>query len=116
MSTRNESHYCSRCSDTIRQYGSGEALTFQEEVSRLNKEIMLEPIELEIVSTLNEENKKMRAGEIAALIDSTHQLVGRRTSKLQDMGLVQKIRDENDGKTRSYLTERCAKTYFDVAD
>lgn len=85
---------------------------FQEEVSRLNKEIMLEPIELEIVTTLNEEGTEMRAGEIAALIDSTHQLVGRRTSKLQDMGLVQKFRDEEDGRTKSTLTERCERTYF----
>jgi DNA-binding transcriptional ArsR family regulator len=85
---------------------------FRDEVNRLNKEIMLEPVELEIVTTLNDEGRDMRAGEIAALIDTTHQLVGRRTSKLQDMGLVQKFRDD-DGRMKSTLTERCARTYFE---
>lgn len=73
---------------------------------------MLEPVELEIVTTLNEEGREMRAGEIAALIDTTHQLIGRRTSKLQDMGLIRKFRDE-DSKTKNELTERCTNTYFD---
>jgi DNA-binding transcriptional ArsR family regulator len=86
---------------------------FKEEVERLNKDIMLDPIELAIVTTLNEEGQKMRAGEISGLIDTTHQMVGRRTSKLQEMGLVRKERDD-DGRMRSELTERCEKTYFDV--
>ncbi|WP_334009482.1 hypothetical protein [Burkholderia cepacia] len=85
---------------------------FKQEVEALNKEIMLEPLELEIVSTLNDEGTDMRAGEIAALIDTTHQLVGRRTSKLQDMGLVRKFRDD-DGRMKNELTERCQRTYFE---
>lgn len=72
---------------------------------------MLEPIELEIISALNEEQRDMRAGEISALIDTTHQMVGRRTSKLKDMGLVDKEPD-SDGKMRSRLTSRCEVTYF----
>lgn len=87
---------------------------FKEEVERLNKDIMLDPIELAIVTTLNEERRKMRAGEISALIDTTHQMVGRRTSKLQEMGLVKKDRDDADGKMRSELTERCEQTYFEA--
>lgn len=85
---------------------------FRDEVEALDREIMLEPVELEIVTTLNEEGYQMRAGEIAALIDTTHQLIGRRTSKLQDMGLVRKFRDD-DGKMKNELTERCERTYFD---
>jgi DNA-binding transcriptional ArsR family regulator len=85
---------------------------FKEEVAKLNQEIMLEPIELEIVSTLNDEQRRMRAGEIAALIDTTHQLVGRRTSKLQELGLIEKDRDDTDGKMKSEITERCRTTYF----
>lgn len=85
---------------------------FREEVEQLNRDIMLEPIELDIVMTLNEEGKEMRAGEIAALIDVTHQLVGRRTSKLQDMGLVYKFRDQDDGRMKNILTDRCENTYF----
>ncbi len=85
---------------------------FRQEVEKLNKEIMLEPIELEIVTTLNEEKRKMRAGEISSLIDTTHQMVGKRTSKLQEMGLINKDRDEDDGKMKSELTDRCETTYF----
>lgn len=84
---------------------------FKFEVENLNRDIMLEPLELEIVTTLNDEGYEMRAGEIAALIDTTHQLVGRRTSKLQDLGLVKKYKD-TDGKTRNELTDRCETTYF----
>ena len=85
---------------------------FQEEVAKLNQDIMLEPVELEIVSVINEENRKMRAGEISALIDTTHQLVGRRTSKLQDMGLISKERDTKDGHMKSEISERCTELYF----
>lgn len=84
---------------------------FREEVARLDKDIMLEPIELEILSTLNEEQREMRAGEISALIDTTHQMVGRRTSKLKDMGLVDKEPDI-EGRMRSRLTSRGESTYF----
>jgi hypothetical protein len=41
---------------------------FKDEVEKLDKEIMLEPVELEIVSILHDESKRMRAGEISALI------------------------------------------------
>lgn len=88
---------------------------FKEEVEKLNKDIMLDPVELDIVTTLREENKKMRAGEISALIDTTHQMVGKRTSKLQDLGLINKDRDE-EGRMRSEITEKCETTYFDSTD
>jgi DNA-binding MarR family transcriptional regulator len=74
---------------------------------------MLDPVELDIVTTLNDEQRRMRAGEISVLIDTTHQMVGRRTSKLQEMGLISKERDEEDGKMRSEITERCGTTYFE---
>lgn len=89
---------------------------FDEEVKKLNRDIMLDPVELDIVMTLREEKRKMRAGEISALIDTTHQMVGKRTSKLQDLGLINKERDDLDGKMRSQITERCETTYFDSVD
>jgi hypothetical protein len=84
---------------------------FKREVEMLDQEIMLDPIELEIVSILHDEGNAMRAGEIAGLLDTTHQLVGRRTSKLKEMGLVKKDRHD-DGGMRNSLTERCQNTYF----
>ena len=100
----------SECAECICEVTSL-AEEFRDEVEKLNKEIMLEPVELEIVSVLNEENRRMRAGEISALIDTTHQLVGRRTSKLRDMGLISKEAD-SDGHMKSNLTARCEDTYF----
>lgn len=84
---------------------------FKEEFSELNKDIMLDPIELEILSTLHSEQRKMRAGEISYLIDSTHQMVGKRTSKLMDLGLIEKTRDRQD-KTLNEITERAENLYF----
>jgi DNA-binding transcriptional ArsR family regulator len=55
----------------------------------------------------------MRAGEISSLIDTTHQMVGRRTSKLQEMGLVHKERDSSDGRMKNELTSHCKSTYFE---
>lgn len=86
---------------------------FKQEVEKLDKEIMLEQIELDIVNTIYEENKKMRAGEVSSLIDTTHQMVGKRTSKLQEMGLINKTRDDRDGKIRSELTKTCKEIYFE---
>ncbi|WP_279486582.1 hypothetical protein [Aeromonas veronii] len=103
---------CPECSDGICSI-INLSDDFKEEVAKLDREIMLEPIEIEIVSTLNDEQRRMRAGEIAALIDTTHQLVGRRTSKLQELGLIEKDRDDSDGKMKSEITERCRSTYFD---
>lgn len=81
------------------------------EISKLRGDLMLEPIELEILNTLEEEKSALAAGEIAALIDETYQLVGRRTSKLKDMGLVDKDKDF-DGKMKSRITDRAESVYF----
>lgn len=83
------------------------------EMENARTDLMLEPIELEILSTLQSEKIPMRAGEISALIDETYQLVGRRTSKLQEMGLVDKERDTLDGKMKSQITDRAESTYFE---
>ncbi len=83
---------------------------FKADLENLNQEIMLEPVELEILSTLEEEARQMRAGEIAALIDVTHQLVGKRTTKLRDAGLVQKALV--DGHMKSQITPRAKDLYF----
>ncbi len=81
------------------------------DLSALNRQIMLDPVELEILSTLEEEERPMRAGEIASLIDVKYQLVGRRTSKLRESGLVRKL--EIDGHMRSSITPKAESVYFD---
>ena len=89
------------------------ATDFSSEVEQLEADLMLDQLELEILNTLNTEGKAMRAGEVSALIDVTYQLVGKRTSKLQDMGFVIKERSDNDGRMRSGITDRARGIYFD---
>lgn len=83
---------------------------FKKEVETLDKETMLPPVELGILEALNDENVAMRAGEIAALVDVTYQLVGHRTTKLQESGLVQKV--SIDGANRSLITNKARERYF----
>lgn len=84
---------------------------FKNEVEALDMKLMLEPIELRILECLEDESRPMRAGEIAPLIDATFQLVGRRTSKLSDQGLIEKKKDLT-GRSLSKMTERARATYF----
>jgi len=49
----------------------------------------------------------MRAGEISSLIDVTYQLVGKRTSQLQEASLVDK--DNLTGIVRNRITEAAQK-------
>lgn len=89
----------------------GLADDFKDEVESMRKELMLDPVELSILSTLNDENRWMRAREIGALIDATHQMVGRRTSKLRDLKFVDK-RQADDGVMRSMITAEAQSVYF----
>lgn len=84
---------------------------FKKEVAALDTKLMLEPIELKILECLEDEDRPMRAGEIAPLIDTTFQLVGKRTSKLNEQGLIEKRKDFN-GHSVSTMTERAKATYF----
>lgn len=84
---------------------------FAEEVASLKKDRMLDPVELAILEVLNDEARPMRAGEIGALIDATHQMVGRRTSKLRDLKLVDK-RLADDGSMKSTITSEAEAIYF----
>lgn len=53
----------------------------------------------------------MRAKEISALINTTYQMVGKRTTKLQQMDLVHK--DDADGDMKSEITDKAKSVYFD---
>jgi hypothetical protein len=83
---------------------------FRSEVEALDEQVMLDPVELQILETLHEEHTPMRAGEISTLLDRTYQLVGKRTEKLKDMGLVDK--DKSEGHIKSEITDRAEAIYF----
>src|SRR6266566_320435 len=85
MSAKNSNFYkwrCQDCSDGVCQVVNlGEE--FRQEVQQLNHDIMLDTVELQILGTLNDEGRAMRAGQISGLLDITYQLVGKRTEKLR---------------------------------
>lgn len=109
--------YAWKCPDCTEGHCSVVNLSddFKAEVEQLNQALMLEGVELDILNTLDADKSKMRAGELSALLDVSYQLVGRRTSKLQDMGLVKK-ESGPDGKKRSAITEKGHQTYFSEAE
>ncbi|WP_429128741.1 hypothetical protein [Aeromonas veronii] len=80
------------------------------ELEKLNDELRLEEVELDILEVLNSEGREMRAGEVSALIDTSHQLVGRRTAKLKDNNLVEK--ESRNNVTLNKITARAKEIYF----
>lgn len=115
MSAKNSNFYkwrCPDCSDGVCQVVNlGEE--FRQEVQQLNHDIMLDPVELQILGTLNDEGRAMRAGRISGLLDITditYQLVGKRTEKLRDMDLVSKGRIE--GANQSAITKKASSIYL----
>ena len=84
----------------------------RSDIEALDTAVMLEAVELDILSTLEEEDRSMRAGEIAALIDVKYQLVGRRTGKLQESGLV--LKADMDGHVQSTITPKARAVYFNT--
>ena len=87
---------------------------FKEEMEKLSRDTMLPPVELEILESLNDEGTAMRASEIAALVDATYQLVGHRTTKLHEMGLVQK--QTKADVARSTITNKARRRYFGATE
>lgn len=83
---------------------------YPSDLKLLNDELMLEPVELDILSVLNEENAGMRANEISAYIDVTYQLVGKRTGKMQESGYIDKV--ISSGITLNKITKLAKDIYF----
>jgi hypothetical protein len=78
-------------------------------------ELLLPPTELGILQTLETEGRIMYAGEIAAELDKSYQLVGRRGKSLAERGLVN--RDVNDQGRRTFeITPLAEASYFQQAD
>ncbi len=83
---------------------------YQDEIERLDEALMLEEVEIEILEVLNQENQRMRAMEISSFMDVTYQLIGKRTRKLQESGLVEK---EQEGTVvRNSITQKARDVYF----
>ncbi len=84
---------------------------YEATLRAVDSSLLLRPTELGILKTLNSEQKPLYAGEIAAELDCSYQLVGKRARHLADQGLV--FRDKNEDNRREFsLTEEARKTYF----
>ncbi len=83
---------------------------YKQEIANLDKALMLEEVEINILEVLNQENRRMRAKEISSFMDVTYQLIGKRTAKLQESGLVEK---EQEGTVvKSAITKKSKDVYF----
>ena len=85
---------------------------FKKEIDKLNKDLMIEEIELNILEVLNDEDRTMRASEISALVDTTYQLVGKRTGKLQEVGYVEK-KVADSGFVYNKITDLSRELFFE---
>ncbi|HYT44815.1 MAG TPA: hypothetical protein VEP90_20980 [Methylomirabilota bacterium] len=85
-------------------------------LSSFDQALVLPQIELGILQTLRTEKRPMLAKEIAATVDCTYQLVGKRGKSLAERELVEKI--ENKGQRWLKLTKKAQEKYFsnDEAD
>ena len=78
---------------------------------------LLPEIELEILHIIKQnEDVKFYASLIAKELDCSHQLISKRTVKLEETDLIVKSEEVLDGKTRRIykLTDKAIKIYFNT--
>lgn len=83
---------------------------YMSELDQLNKDLMLESVELAILEILMLEDRFMRANDISSFIDQNYQLIGKRTGKLRDLGLVEKKTINNISMSKITITAK--ELYF----
>lgn len=84
---------------------------YESLVKSIADENLLPSTELGILKTLHDERKKMFASQIAAELDCSYQLVGKRGRNLSDRNLV--IRGENEARRRVFeISDAAEEIYF----
>ncbi len=84
---------------------------YESMLQSINEELLLPKTELGILQTLHGENEPRRPAFVAAELDCSYQLVGKRAVKLEDRGLVKRLRDEQDHRILE-ITELAKNSYF----
>jgi DNA-binding MarR family transcriptional regulator len=84
---------------------------YEATLRAVDDNLLLRPTELGILRTLKSEEKPLYAGDIAAELDCSYQLVGRRAKNLAEQGLVNRDRDQ-DNRREFSLTEQAQRAYF----
>jgi predicted transcriptional regulator len=77
----------------------------------IDPELLLPRAELGILQTLRTEKRRLFAAEIAADLDCSYQLVGKRGKNLADRGLVERTENEQ-GRRQFGLTKAAETNYF----
>lgn len=77
----------------------------------IRQELLLPKIELGILQTLYTEDEPKRPAFVAAELDCSYQLVGKRAVRLEERGLVKRSRDESDHRIIE-ITDLAEASYF----
>jgi hypothetical protein len=83
---------------------------YEQIIAGAKSELLLPVAELGILQTLESEHRSMFAAEIAAELDRSYQLIGKRGKTLAERGLVS--RKEVDNRRAFEITELAERTYF----
>ena len=86
---------------------------YERLIRSVSEESLLPSAELGILKTLHDEHKSMFAKEIAAQLDCSYQLVGKRGGTLAERNLVSRDRNQR-GRRLFQITDTAQKVYFDV--
>ncbi|RYZ80829.1 MAG: MarR family transcriptional regulator [Proteobacteria bacterium] len=84
---------------------------YLEVLQGVDENLLLPSTELGILRALHSEGKPLYARDIAAELDCSYQLVGKRGAKLADRGLVDRTKDE-PGRRTFEITEDAETAYF----
>ncbi|HSV90490.1 MAG TPA: hypothetical protein VLH80_05300 [Nitrospiraceae bacterium] len=88
---------------------------YEEVLRNVDANLLLPSTELGILNTLHTEHRPMYAGDIAADLDCSYQLVGRRGRFLDDRGLVERS-ESPSGRRLFQITDRAREAYFSRSD
>lgn len=84
---------------------------YQPMLSKVQEELLLPRVEIDILQTLNYEEEPRRPAFVAAELDCSYQLVGKRAIRLEERGLVKRLRDKQDRRTLE-ITDLAKGSYF----
>lgn len=84
---------------------------YEPMLKSIQEALLLPKAELGILQTLHSEGEAKRPSYIASELDCSYQLVGKRAVRLEERGLVKRIKDEQD-KRIIELTELAENSYF----
>ena len=84
-------------------------------LSKVHEELLLPKTELGILHALHSEAEPKRPAFVAAELDCSYQLVGKRAVRLEERGLVKRLRDEQDHRILE-ITDLARSSYFATTD